>query len=182
MTWTKLGDEFSDECANHGLTDAAYRTHVEAIGFVYRVEASDLRIGKKMIRRFAGSEDYEQAIKVLVALDWWRDHGGYYELIHHADVIRQSIAAQQAKRTAERERQRRKRARDRESAPPEGDVTPNVTPNTDRQTDKQLQASDLDEVSDQHLGADPVGDDLCPACQDDLDKQPCTWCGNGETQ
>jgi integrase len=32
MTWTKLGAEFFDDCADRGLSDAAVRTHVEAIG------------------------------------------------------------------------------------------------------------------------------------------------------
>jgi hypothetical protein len=57
VTWNKKGVEFSDECADTGLSDGAYRTHDEAIGFVYRIESDELRIKKHLVQRFAGSSD-----------------------------------------------------------------------------------------------------------------------------
>jgi hypothetical protein len=65
MTWAKYGSEYSDEIANAGLTDAAYRTHTEAIGWLYRIEDLKLRIPKHLLRRFAGSADYDTAVKEL---------------------------------------------------------------------------------------------------------------------
>jgi hypothetical protein len=44
VTWVKLGDEFFDDCADAGLSDAAVRTHAEAIGFLYRLESKGLEI------------------------------------------------------------------------------------------------------------------------------------------
>ncbi len=39
MTWAKFGTEFPDECAHQGMSDAAYRTHSEALIYLHRVEA-----------------------------------------------------------------------------------------------------------------------------------------------
>ncbi len=140
MTWTKLGDEFSDECANTGLSDAAYRTHVEAIAWLYRVERMDLHIPKHLLRRFVGSEQWESGVRDLVALDWWRNRDGHYQLVHHEDVVRQSIAAQQAKRTRDKKAQADKRRReDRKAQEVSDDVSADVIPDTDRQTNMQLE-------------------------------------------
>src|SRR5918998_2982553 len=73
MTWCKFGTEFFDDLANAGLSDAAVRTHAEAISWIYRVEQTDLRIPKHLVRRFAGSEAWEVAVKDLVAAEFWRD-------------------------------------------------------------------------------------------------------------
>jgi len=138
VTWTKLGDEFSDDCANTGLSDAAYRTHVEAIGWLYRVERMDLHIPKHLLRRFVGSEVWEHAVRDLVAVDWWRDRADHYQLVHHEDVVRQSIAAQQSKRSRDKKAQADKRRRDeRKAQEVSDDVSADVIPDTDRQTDKQ---------------------------------------------
>jgi hypothetical protein len=109
MTWAKTGSEFPNDLAHAGLSDAAYRTHHEAITYCYSVEAMDLRIPRKSVRRLAGSDNYEMAVMELVATDFWADRGDYYVIIHHADTIRQSLAAQIKKRGTERQRQRAKR-------------------------------------------------------------------------
>ncbi len=156
MTWTKLGDEFSDECANTGLSDAAYRTHVEAIAWLYRVERMDLHIPKHLLKRFVGSEDWEKAVHVLVALDWWRDRGDHYQVVHHEDVIRQSIAAQQAKRTRDKRAQADKRRReDRKAQEVSDDVSADVIPDTDRQTDKHAVRGSADLPSDPRFWKQP---------------------------
>ena len=114
MTWTKKGAEFTDECARAALSDAAYRTHDEAIAWLYLVEATDCRIPKRLMPRIAVSLDWELAVKELVTLRFWRDRGEFWEVVHHADVIRQSIAAQRNKRSGDAKRQRehrRKKAR-----------------------------------------------------------------------
>jgi hypothetical protein len=72
MTWTKLGDEFGDEAC--GLTDAEFRTHVEALLWSNK-RLLDLRIPKRDVKRFAESPDAEQAIKGLAAKGWWEDCG-----------------------------------------------------------------------------------------------------------
>lgn len=109
MTWTKLGAEFNSECALAGLSDAAYRTHSEAIGWLYEVEETSCRIPKRLFQRFAGSEDAEAAVGELTAAGFWKDAGAVWVVLHHAGVVRQSIAAQQDKRSRDAKAQRRRR-------------------------------------------------------------------------
>jgi len=129
MTWSKYGSEYSDELANSGVSDAAYRTHTEAIGWLYRVEDLKLRIPKHLVRRFAGSEEHEAAAKELADLGIWRDHGDTWEIIHHAEVIRSSVQAQRQKRDRDKRAQsaRRKRVSGAaEAGPVSGDVSADV--------------------------------------------------------
>jgi hypothetical protein len=72
MTWTKLGEEFPDEA--RGLTDAAFRTHVEALCWSNR-RGLDLRIPRRDLRRFAETDDPDTAVKVLIDCGWWKDDG-----------------------------------------------------------------------------------------------------------
>jgi uncharacterized protein YdaU (DUF1376 family) len=140
MTWAKYGVEYFDQCAEFGLSDAAVRTHSEALHYLYRLEDMEMRLAKHLLRRFAGSADWEQAAKDLVAHGFWRDEGDAYVVEHHGDVFRSSLAAQLKHRGDERERQRRKRAKDeRDVATNNGpNVGTNVTPTqTDRHTDLQ---------------------------------------------
>lgn len=111
MTWAKYSTEFSDDCAAAGLSDAAYRTHSEAIGWLYRVEDLRLRIAKNLVRRFAGSEDYEHAVEELADAGFWNDRGDVWEIVHHADVIRSGLAAQQQKRDRDKRAQQARRKR-----------------------------------------------------------------------
>jgi len=136
VTWDKRGTEFSDECAVAALSDYAYRTHSEAIGWLYLIESADLLIPKRLLHKFAMSPDREQAADELVAVGFWADRGDAWEVLHHANVIRQSLAAQLNHRATERDRQRVKR----KTKP--SDVGPNVGTNvgatqTDRQTARQ---------------------------------------------
>ncbi|GAA3089577.1 hypothetical protein JOF29_007916 [Kribbella aluminosa] len=140
MTWAKYGVEFFDQCADFGLSDAAVRTHTEALHYLYRLEDMEMRILKHLVRRFAGSADWEQAAKDLVAHGFWRDEGDAYVVEHHGDVFRQSLFVQLKHRDDERERQRRKRAKDERdvAANNQPNVGTNVTPTqTDRHTDIQ---------------------------------------------
>lgn len=139
MTWTKFGAEFFDDCANHGLSDAAVRTHAEAIGWLYTVESVDLTIAKNVVRRFAGSENYADGIRDLLAVEFWCMQGAKYQVVHHADVIRQSLAAQQKKRSRDKQAQRDYRKRQGLSVVPDvsDDVSADVSGDAVRQTDKQ---------------------------------------------
>lgn len=139
MTWAKFGAEYRDECAEAGLSDAAFRTHSEALMYLYGVESADMRIQRRLVRKWAGSEDYERAISELVARGWWVVDGDGWRVVHHALVFRQSLAAQQKKRDTERNRQRTKR----QTRP--ASVGTNVGTNTaanvgPTQTDRQTEA------------------------------------------
>lgn len=72
MTWTKLGDEFPAEAAP--LSDAGFRTHVEALAWS-NLRLLDLHIPKRDLKRFAETADPEAAAKELVETGWWKDVG-----------------------------------------------------------------------------------------------------------
>ena len=110
MTWQKLGMEFWDECADAALSDAAVRTHGEAIGYVYSQENFDMTVKKSTMRRWAGSDQAEQAAAELVAKGFWTDGKTEWTVVHHANVVRQSLTAQAKKREDDRDRQRKKRS------------------------------------------------------------------------
>ena len=111
MTYAKKGTEFPDDCAYVGLSDAAYRTHDEAITWLYRVENIDLRIAKHLVPRFVGSAHWRAAVDELIAVKFWTDDDDAYVVVHHADVIRQGIVAQQRKRARDKAAQAKARAR-----------------------------------------------------------------------
>lgn len=115
MTYTRTGMEFPDECANAGISDAAYRTHHEGLSWLNAVERIDCHIPKHLVRRFAGSDCYETAVKDLVASGFWSDGGDVWVVQHSADVTRAGIVAQQNKRTRDKKAQAEARKRRRVS-------------------------------------------------------------------
>lgn len=91
MTWTKLSDDYSDDCWE--LSDAAYRLHTEGLVWSNR-KLLDCRLPKDDIRRWAKRPD---AVDELVACGWWSDDGDAYVIVHHAvyQRARQAVLAQQ---------------------------------------------------------------------------------------
>lgn len=167
MTWTKLGTEFWDDCAHAALSDAAVRTHGEAVGWIYRVESLDLGIPKQLVRRFAGSPCYESAVADLVAAGFWIASADRYVVVHHADVIRASIVAQQKQRersksaqAAWRERQK-KSGRDLEEV--SDDVSDDVSDNAVSQS-KQTDSQEVEATTDRTQQS-AARDGWCPGCK-----------------
>ncbi|MEU0467201.1 hypothetical protein ABZ215_24640 [Amycolatopsis sp. NPDC006131] len=72
LVWTKLGDEYPD--ATRDLSDAAWRTHTEALCWSNR-RLLDLVIPKRDLKRFAETEDPQLAAKELEETGWWQDLG-----------------------------------------------------------------------------------------------------------
>jgi hypothetical protein len=78
MTWTKLSDDFSDDCWT--LSDAAYRLHTEGLVWSNRKLLGG-QLSKEELRRWAKRPE---AADELVAAGWWEDEGDHYRIIHHA--------------------------------------------------------------------------------------------------
>jgi hypothetical protein len=139
VTWAKFGTEFSDELLLAGISDAAFRTHTEAIMWIYHTEGASERVSlaipKRLLPKIATTPECELAAEELRDAGLWRKTDSAWVVEHHADVVRQSIAAQRAKRDGDRERQRRSRDRKRDVAP---NVTHDVTHDVAAtQTDRQ---------------------------------------------
>jgi hypothetical protein len=86
MTWTKLSDDFTDDCWT--LSDPAYRLHTDGLVWSNR-KLLDLRIPKDEVRRFAKNAD---ALPELIEGGWWTDHGSYFRIEHHARYQREREA------------------------------------------------------------------------------------------
>jgi hypothetical protein len=123
--WTKLGDDFPDDAAREELSDAAVRTHVEALCWSNRL-LRDGRIPKRELHRFAFSEAASDAVAELVAAGWWADDGTAWLLLH--DQTEQPEASVVlARREAGKRRQRAWRQRQRGQDPdPERDGSRNA--------------------------------------------------------
>lgn len=77
MTWTKLGDEYNEDCFR--LSSDAYRLHTE--GLVYSTGKNlDGRLEKSRMLRWAYNID---AAPELVACGFWTDEGDYFQIRAH---------------------------------------------------------------------------------------------------
>lgn len=95
MTWTKLSDDFSDDCWR--LSDEAFRLHVEGLLWSNR-KLLDLVLLKDEMRLWAKRPE---AAQELVNCGWWVDHGDRYTIVHHGAYqrTREAVLNQQAVNT-----------------------------------------------------------------------------------
>lgn len=113
MTWTKLSDDYSDDCWE--LSDAAYRLHTEGLTWSNR-KLLDGTLPKDDVRRWAKRPE---AADELVACGWWEDRGDEYQIIHHAcyQRTREQVLAQQQRSRGNGQRGGRPAGPPRERAP-----------------------------------------------------------------
>jgi hypothetical protein len=111
MTWTKLGDEFADECWT--LSVNAFRLHAEGLLWSNRM-LLDGQLAKDDMRRWGR---HPEAAEELVDRGYWEDRGEYYQIIHHIgyqptaeSVRRTSLARQKAANTRWKRGSNRKQA------------------------------------------------------------------------
>ena len=106
MVWAKLNDAYGDESAT--LSDAAFRTHTEALCWAMR-RLTEGRITHRDLRRFAETKDPEAAVAELLDIDWWTDHpdgDGSWLILHDMDYQRTKDQVE-ADRAATADRQRK---------------------------------------------------------------------------
>lgn len=109
MTWLKLSDTYPDETGP--LSDAAFRAHTEALGYVMRLVTGG-RFPVRELRRITATDDYEIAAAELVAKDYWIRDGEDYVIVHAMDwqrspgQIERDREANAAKQARHRERNR----------------------------------------------------------------------------
>lgn len=120
MTWAKYGAEFYaqmlDADFRSDLDDACQLTHGQVIHYLYMVESETATIRKRVLPRVASSPKAMEAADELVRHGFWKDNGTSFTVLHHADVIRESLAAQTRTRKGNKERQARRRAKESQAA------------------------------------------------------------------
>ncbi len=96
MTWTKLSDDFGDDC--HTLSDLAFRLHVEGLCWSNR-KLLDCHIPTADLRRFATHPD---AAQELVDVGWWSQVPDGFIIRHHATYqrTREQVLNQQSANVA----------------------------------------------------------------------------------
>jgi hypothetical protein len=112
MSWTKLGDEFPDECWT--LSDAAFRLHTEGLCWSNRM-GTDGQLARDDMRRWAHDPE---AAEDLVDVGWWKDCGGHYLIVHHLGYQRtkKQIANQSNANRANRAKGKTRPLRSQESS------------------------------------------------------------------
>jgi hypothetical protein len=113
MTWTKLSDDFSDDCWE--LSDAAIRLHMEGLVWSNR-KLLDCRLVKEEMVRWAKRPGVADE---LVAAGWWRDKGNHYVIVHHAAYqrCREAVLRQQETNQKNGQKGGRPKGPPRERAP-----------------------------------------------------------------
>lgn len=109
MTWTKISDDFPEDCARLGLSDAAVRTHLEGLVWAMRRE-NDGRLFTRDLVRLADTSDPTAAAAELVAVGFWTQLPDGWQIEHQMDLQMESEVIM-ARRRKDAERQRRKRLR-----------------------------------------------------------------------
>ena len=105
MTWTKLSDDFGDDCRD--LSDAAFRTHTEGLIWAMRRETGGY-VDARDVRRFAESPHAQAAVAELVACGWWSIERQGYRINHHMEHQPEpELIARRREMTAERVRKHR---------------------------------------------------------------------------
>lgn len=91
MTWTRLSDDFADDCGT--LSDQAFRLHVEGLCWSAR-KLLDCAIPISHLPKFA---THPEAVVELVDVGWWTRTPSVFLIRHHAGYqrTRAAIIAQQ---------------------------------------------------------------------------------------
>jgi hypothetical protein len=147
MPWSKLSDDFSDDCWE--LSDAAFRLHVEGLLWSNR-KLLDLRLDKDDVRRWA---KHPEAVEELVACGWWEDCGDHYRIIHHGcyQRPREAVLAQQERNQKNGQKGGRPKGPPREQAP----RNPRRVTQTLTQTETQM-GSETDDPADEKPSGKPT--------------------------
>jgi hypothetical protein len=82
MTWVKLSDDFGPRMAAYQVSDAAFRTHVEALNWcMFRLNDGVIPVGELI--RFLESPNWSAAVDELIDIGLWSMNEGNQTLSVH---------------------------------------------------------------------------------------------------
>lgn len=105
MTWTRISDTFTDQPNVLGLSDAAFRAHIEALVWSNR-QLTDGRIPAAGLRRIASAADTKAVVAELLAAGMWQEDGDAYELDWADQESRENVEARRTEWARRAARQR----------------------------------------------------------------------------
>jgi len=121
VTWTKLSEDFPEDCARVGLSDAAVRTHLEGLVWAMRRE-NDGRLYTRDLGRLADTSDPMAAAAELVAVGFWTQLPDGWQIEHQMEHQPESdVIAARRELSAERQRRKRRKAAGLPDPDPDGD-------------------------------------------------------------
>jgi hypothetical protein len=121
--WLKLTDDFLVRAAEAGLSDAAVRTHIDALCSILAREKGPV-LTRRDLRRFLESEDADRAVAELLAVGWWvrQDDGTVRVAENMADQPEPEVIAKRREATADRKRRERVRRAGLDIDPETGEI------------------------------------------------------------
>jgi hypothetical protein len=126
VTWTKLGDDYADELAKVGVSDAAYRTLNEMLIWANRRE-NGATLTDRDVLRCTESPNVAEALAELVCLGLIdRIDGGYRVVFHIEHQVEPEVIKARKSSAARRARDHRRRKAGL-SVRPDDHVTRDVT-------------------------------------------------------
>lgn len=141
MTWTKLSDDFPDDCWS--LSDAAFRLHVSGLCWSNR-KLLDCRIPEDDLLRLAKSPE---AVAELLERGWWKQEDGAFLIQHHRGYQRlaKDVIHQQ---NVNKSNRRKGRTRPVE---PDDEPFDESSEETNGQTNRQTKGTGTGTGQDRHL-------------------------------
>jgi hypothetical protein len=120
VTWTKLPETVPDECEAAGLSDGAFRLHVEALCWTKR-RITGGRLSRRDVQRLSTSERTATLVAELLAVDFWTAVGdsGYLIVNCMEHQLEPDLIRKRKEATAERVRRYRRRQARLPATPPD---------------------------------------------------------------
>ena len=123
MVWVKLSDDFPIKLAELGLSDAAFRTHVEGLCWVMKRENGGA-VSEKALKQFAETDHREIAVQELIARGIWAKTTDGYQILDHMDLqIEPEVLATRRQKDAAKHKAQRMRVATGPTRAPKRDVT-----------------------------------------------------------
>jgi hypothetical protein len=121
VTWTKISDDFPEDCERVGLSDAAVRTHLEGLVWAMRRENGG-RLRHRDLERLADTEDPRAAADELVSVGFWTQYPDGWQIEHQMDLqVEPEVIMVRRKKDAERQRRKRLKAAGVPDPDPDGE-------------------------------------------------------------
>jgi hypothetical protein len=158
--WVKLSDDFSVRCAQARLSDAAVRTHTDALCWIMDREMGPV-LSPRDLRRALESEHADAAVRELLAAGWWVREGsdGSVRVIEcMADQPEPEVIAKRREATADRKRRERLRRAGLDVDPETGEIVSRRDVPRDGTRDPGRDGTGRDGTGESTYGTEDEGD------------------------